>query len=95
MYGNVAVWCEDVYDPNYYKTSPAVDPHGSPSPGRDVKRVLRGGSWKASADMCRATYRQGERTGDTDACFATDYCGLRCVRTSTPQELAKLSKVKQ
>jgi formylglycine-generating enzyme required for sulfatase activity len=92
MYGNVSVWCEDVYDPNYYKTSPATDPHGPPSPGRDVKRVLRGGSWKASAEMCRATYRQGERTGDTDACFATDYCGLRCVRHATPAELAQLPK---
>jgi formylglycine-generating enzyme required for sulfatase activity len=94
MYGNVSVWCEDVYDPNYYKTSPAADPHGPPSPGRDVKRVLRGGSWKASAEMCRATYRQGERTGDTDACFATDYCGLRCVRAVTPDELAKLAKAR-
>ena len=94
MYGNVSVWCEDVYDPGYYKTSPPSDPHGPPSPGRDVKRVLRGGSWKASADMCRATYRQGERTGNTDACFSTDYCGLRCVRTATPEELAKLSKAK-
>jgi hypothetical protein len=40
--------------------------------------------------MCRATYRQGERTGDTDACFATDYCGLRCVRRITPEQLAAL-----
>lgn len=94
MYGNISVWCEDVYDPNYYKTSPSADPHGPPSPGKDVKRVLRGGSWKASADMCRATYRQGERTGDTDACFATDYCGLRCVRSVTPQELAQLTTTK-
>lgn len=80
MYGDVSVWCEDVYDPKYYATSPATDPHGPANPGKDVKRVLRGGSWKATPDMCRATFRQGERTGDTDACFATDYCGLRCVR---------------
>jgi formylglycine-generating enzyme required for sulfatase activity len=91
MYGNVSVWCEDVYDPGYYKVSPGADPHGPPSPGKDVKRVLRGGNWKATADMCRATYRQGERTGDTDACFYTDYCGLRCVRRITPEELTKLS----
>ncbi len=90
MYGNVSVWCEDVYDPNYYKTSPSADPHGPPSSGKDVKRVLRGGNWKASAEMCRATYRQGERTGNTDACFATDYCGLRCVRSVTAEEAAKL-----
>ncbi len=91
MYGNVSVWCEDVYDPDYYKSSPPADPHGPPSSGKDVKRVLRGGSWKASADMCRATYRQGERTGDTDACFATDYCGLRCVRKLSADELTKLA----
>lgn len=90
MYGNVAEWCEDVYAPEYYKTSPASDPPGPPSPGKDVQRVLRGGSWKASADMCRATYRQGQRTGDTDACFYTDYCGFRCVRRATPEELQQL-----
>ena len=94
MYGNVSVWCEDVYDPKYYATSPSDDPHGPPSPGKDVKRVLRGGNWKVSADLCRATYRQGERTGDTDACFSTDYCGLRCVRRVTPQELAQLQTAK-
>lgn len=91
MYGNVSVWCEDVYDPGYYKSSPAVDPHGPPGGGKDVKRVLRGGNWKASADMCRVSVRQGERTGDTDACFATDYCGLRCVRRATPAEIARLA----
>jgi len=90
MYGNVSVWCEDVYDANYYRVSPVADPHGPPSPGKDVKRVLRGGNWKAGAEMCRVTFRQGERTGDTDACFATDYCGLRCVRRATPEELAQL-----
>ena len=83
MYGNVSVWCEDAFDPKFYATSPATDPHGPKNPAKDVKRVLRGGNWKASADMCRATYRTGERTGDTDACFATDYCGLRCVRKAS------------
>ena len=90
MVGNVSVWCEDVYDPTYYGHSPAANPHGPPSPGRDVKRVLRGGNWKASADMCSVTRRQGEHTGDTDACFATDYCGLRCVRRLTPAEISGL-----
>jgi formylglycine-generating enzyme required for sulfatase activity len=80
LYGNVSEWCEDVYSPTYYRESPQQDPHGPPSPGKDVKRVIRGGSWKSSADQCRATFRQGERTGDTDACFSTDFCGFRCVR---------------
>lgn len=91
LYGNVSEWCEDVYSPTYYKESPAVDPHGPPSPGKDVKRVIRGGSWKSSADMCRASFRQGERTGDTDACFLTDFCGFRCVRRMTPEEARQLT----
>jgi formylglycine-generating enzyme required for sulfatase activity len=84
LYGNVSEWCEDVYSPTFYRESPAADPHGPASPGKDVKRVIRGGSWKSSPDQCRATFRQGERTGDTDACFSTDYCGFRCVRRAVP-----------
>jgi sulfatase modifying factor 1 len=90
MYGNVSEWCEDVYNPTYYKESPGNDPVGPPSPGKDVKRVMRGGSWKSSADMCRTTFRQGQKTGDTDACFFTDYCGFRCVRRVSAEELAQL-----
>ena len=33
---------------------------------------------------------EGERTGNTDACFATDYCGFRCVRQPTAEELVKM-----
>jgi formylglycine-generating enzyme required for sulfatase activity len=94
MLGNVSVWCEDVYDPMYYQHSPSNDPTGPPSPGKDVKRVVRGGNWKASADMCRVTARQGVRTGDTDACFHTDFCGMRCVRRPTTAELAQLQSSK-
>jgi formylglycine-generating enzyme required for sulfatase activity len=90
MYGNVSEWCEDVYSATYYKSSPAKDPTGPPSPGKDVQRVMRGGSWKSTADACRATFRQGQKTGDTDACFYTDYCGFRCVRRITADELPKL-----
>ena len=90
MDGNVSEWCEDVYSPTYYKDSPAIDPTGPATPGKDVKRVMRGGSWKASADMCRSSFRQGQRTGDTDACFYTDYCGFRCVRRAAPEEIQQL-----
>ena len=90
LYGNVSEWCEDVYSPAYYKESPPVDPHGPPNPGKDVKRAMRGGSWKSSAEMCRATFRQGQQTGDSDACFFTDYCGFRCVRRATSEELQQL-----
>ena len=90
LYGNVSEWCEDVYTATYYTESPAADPHGPPSPAKDVKRVIRGGSWRSSADQCRSTARQGERTGNTDACFSTDFCGFRCVRHVTPEERQQL-----
>ncbi len=90
LYGNVSEWCEDVYSPTYYRESPAVDPQGPVNPGKDVKRVIRGGSWKSSPGQCLATARQGERTGDTDACFSTDFCGFRCVRRVTLEELSAL-----
>jgi formylglycine-generating enzyme required for sulfatase activity len=91
LYGNVSEWCEDVFGPAYYKESPPADPRGPADSGADTKRVLRGGSWKSSADMCRATLRQGERTGDTDACFYTDFCGFRCVRRISAEDLQKLT----
>jgi formylglycine-generating enzyme required for sulfatase activity len=90
MYGNVSEWCEDVYSATYYKDGAGADPTGPTNAGKDVQRVMRGGSWKASADMCRATFRQGQKTGDTDACFYTDYCGFRCVRRPSAEELAKM-----
>jgi formylglycine-generating enzyme required for sulfatase activity len=90
LYGNVSEWCEDVYSPTYYKVSPAVDPPGPSDSGDDVRRVIRGGSWKSSPDQCRATTRRGERTGDSDACFSTDFCGFRCVRRVTAEDLPGL-----
>ncbi len=90
LYGNVSEWCEDVYEPGYYKNSPAQDPTGPASPGKDVQRVMRGGSWKSTPEMCRVSFRTGQKTGNTDACFFTDYCGFRCVRRISPEEIAKL-----
>ncbi len=95
LYGNVSEWCEDVYSPDYYRTAAATDPTGPPNLGTDVRRVIRGGSWKSSADQCRVTARQGERTGDSDACFSTDYCGFRCVRRVTAEEWTQLKAAKK
>jgi formylglycine-generating enzyme required for sulfatase activity len=95
MYGNVSEWCEDVYSPTYYSQSPQQDPTGPANlAGKDVKRVMRGGNWNVSADACRATYRQGQRTGNTDACFATDFCGFRCVRRASTAEVASAAQHK-
>ena len=90
LYGNVAEWCEDVYSPTYYQHSPMADPTGPPNTGADTLRVIRGGSWKSSATQCRSAARQGAKTGNSDACFKTDYSGFRCVRRVTEAEQAAL-----
>jgi formylglycine-generating enzyme required for sulfatase activity len=83
MHGNVAEWCQDVYDPNYYKSSPEKAPRG-PEEGNEY--VLRGGSWKSPADALRSTYRIGESAGFSDACLARDAIGFRCVRRTPPSK---------
>jgi len=82
MYGNVAEWCNDVYDAGYYARSPNRNPRGP----RDGKRyVLRGGSWKSGPEMCRSAARMAEDPGFQDACFARDTIGFRCVRKIPPK----------
>lgn len=72
VHGNVWEWVQDVYDPNYYASSQAVDPVG-PRTGRD--RVVRGGSWHSTGDGWRSASRRA---------YAPDYrgisIGLRLVR---------------
>jgi formylglycine-generating enzyme required for sulfatase activity len=77
MHGNVAEWCNDVFDKDYYQSSPDKNPRG-PADGKE--NVLRGGSWKSPADAARSAYRLGETPGFSDACLARDAIGFRCVR---------------
>ncbi len=88
LYGNVLEWCHDAYDPAYYRASPAQDPSG---PEQGEKRVLRGGAWDTGPEGCRAAARHAEMPGITDACFARDTFGFRCVRRLTPEEQARLT----
>jgi formylglycine-generating enzyme required for sulfatase activity len=85
MHGNVAEWCQDVFDKGYYKASPEKNPRG-PSEGNEY--VLRGGSWKSSADALRSAYRLGENPGFSDACLARDAIGFRCVRKAPEENVA-------
>ncbi len=82
MHGNVAEWCNDFYDADYYQNSPAENPRG---PAESEKNVLRGGHWGASAGACSSAYRYSEEPGFSDACFARDAIGFRCVRNAPPE----------
>ncbi|HID23254.1 MAG TPA: hypothetical protein EYP14_12745 [Planctomycetaceae bacterium] len=77
MHGNVAEWCNDIYEANYYARSPRRNPRG-PEQGRMY--VVRGGSWASSAEACRCAYRAADNPGFTDACFPRETIGFRCVR---------------
>jgi formylglycine-generating enzyme required for sulfatase activity len=77
MHGNVAEWCNDVYDAAYYTATPPANPHG-PADGKQY--VLRGGSWNSPPEILRSFHRVGEVAGFSDACLARDAIGFRCVR---------------
>ena len=87
MLGNVAEWCYDVYGETYYQNGPATDPRG---PAEGKKRVLRGGGWSTDVKGCRVSARIADVPGITDACFARNTYGFRCVRRLSPAEVGRL-----
>jgi formylglycine-generating enzyme required for sulfatase activity len=54
MAGNVNEWMADAYSADYYKSSPALDPHG---PAATRFRVIRGGGWHSGVSCNRVYYR--------------------------------------
>ena len=83
MEGNVWEWCSDLYRPDYYRYSPAVDPHGpkdsyDPDEPGVIKHVQRGGSFLCSDQYC-IRYKAGSR-GKGETRSASNNLGFRCVR---------------
>lgn len=73
MSGNVAEWCSDWYNSNYYMVCPLIDPEGA-SIGKG--RVVRGGSWKHTKSFSRSSYRTSHAPT-----FKSGYVGLRLALT--------------
>ena len=85
--GNVAEWCADWYQHDYYgqlRPDPNFAAHRNPR-GPEVsndpkepgvwKRVVRGGSYLSSADECRVSVR-----GREAPIFTAEWLGFRCVK---------------
>lgn len=57
MSGNALEWCNDWYDKDYYKKSPAENPMGPGAAFRDSAKVLRGGAWAYEGKVSRNFHR--------------------------------------
>ena len=80
MVGNVYEWCNDYYDPEYYKSSPQSN---RPGPSGGQERSVRGGSFQETRAGVRCTHRAGNSEG-----HGRDTIGFRVCVSSTEQDLA-------
>lgn len=74
IHGNAWEWVQDWFDPDYYASSPSVDPAG---PRQESKHVVRGGSWHATATSWRTAFRR-----DYDPDYRGISIGFRLLRTA-------------
>lgn len=72
MVGNVAEWVADPYGEHYYQKSPYRDPKG---PGEGEHKVIRGGSWRETAQNARLSKRFQAKYWRTDITI-----GFRCAK---------------
>ncbi|MEI8376184.1 MAG: SUMF1/EgtB/PvdO family nonheme iron enzyme [Planctomycetota bacterium] len=77
MCGNVAEWCQDWCDNQFYARSPVDDPAG---PATGDFREFRGGSFCDPAEYCRSAFRDGKHP-----LFSYSGLGLRVLWVVAPQ----------
>lgn len=79
VYGNVAEWCNDWYDPEYYKRSPELDPAGPDTAlTNEERKVIRGCSWAGNEPSCLRA--MGRASNEIDDESNNGSIGIRVVR---------------
>ncbi|MBO4234282.1 gliding motility lipoprotein GldK [Riemerella anatipestifer] len=86
MAGNVSEWTESPYSNATYQFSSTLNPHLSNQAYRDVKKSVRGGSWKDVGYLLMTGYRDWERKDS-----ARSYIGFRTVQ-DIPEGSAKFKR---
>jgi formylglycine-generating enzyme required for sulfatase activity len=83
--GNVWEWVSDWYHPDYFRTSPKINPKGvkrqqsyDPNEPGVPKRIVKGGSFLCSENYCTG-YRPSARMA-TDPRSSSNHNGFRCVK---------------
>jgi serine/threonine-protein kinase len=80
MHGNAWEWCADVYDREFYRTSPADDPLNRE---RDGDHVFRGGGFDNWAGFARSA----DRYSSHSPTLRTEWAGFRVVRAVEQQSI--------
>ena len=74
MHGNVWEWCEDWYDPDFYKNIRPKTTNPMSNLNKTGKKVLRGGSWLSEPQQARCANRHRASPDEK-----TDQIGFRVV----------------
>ena len=78
MVGNVAEWCFDWFDREYYSRNENTDPQG---PSTGTYKVIRGGAWSDAAKVLKLNYRNWVRPNQR-----TPNIGFRCAASATAEK---------
>lgn len=84
VHGNVAEWCGDWYEKDYFGVSPKSDPVG---PRTGNHRVIRGGAWLISNDNCRSASRAFHLPSERKY-----YLGFRVAKSASSFVISAINK---